>query len=462
MQIPKQEEIDFNKFISYSKPGPRYTRYPTAIEFHSLDEQTYIQNLQNQKSNTPLSLYFHLPFCKSACYFCGCSVIHTNNNEKKDKYIQYIKKEIDILSKYLDTSRVVSQMHFGGGTPTFFSSENLQELISHIKKTFTNFDKNPEISCEVDPRYFNEEQMKVLADGGFNRISFGVQDFDIKVQEGVNRIQSYQLVENVVKLARNYNIQSVNIDLIYGLPFQNVKSFEQTIEKTISLNPDRLAIFNYAHVPWIKSIMNKIDEQTLPTPDVKMQILKMIIDKLSHNGYNMIGMDHFAKPEDELFSAIEKNQLYRNFQGYTTKGGCDLIGIGVTSIGYTSDYYAQNAKDLKAYEEAIDNNKLPIAKGFSLNIDDKIRQKVIINLMSNFYLDMKDIENTFDINFKQYFKKEISNLQPFVDDGFIQISDNNIKLLNQTAIMIIRNIVMVFDAYMDKNKTKQKTFSKTI
>ena len=460
MSILKQTSIDYDKFITYSKPGPRYTSYPTAVEFQPVTETIYIDKLKSQDKNAPLSLYFHLPFCKSACYFCACSVIYTNSDAKKDKYIDYIKREIDILATHLDTSRTVSQMHFGGGTPTFFSPAHLQELIAHIRKTFPNFDATPEISCEVDPRYFTDEIMKVLKEGGFNRISFGVQDFDKKVQESVNRIQDYELVSNVMKIARSYGINSINIDLIYGLPFQTPESFKKTLEQTISLNPDRLAIFNYAHVPWIKATMGKIDEATLPTPDIKMKLLSLTIDTLEKAGYKMIGMDHFAKPNDELFHAIDKNELYRNFQGYTTKGGTDLIGIGVTSIGYGNGYYIQNAKDLKEYEAAIDEGRLPTAKGILLTDDDVLRQKVIIQLMSNFYLDIEKIEQEFNIEFSSYFASELEELQEFVQDGLVRVNEKEISLLNQTAVMIIRNIVMVFDIYLKTKKTQ--VFSKTV
>ena len=454
--------IDFKKFEKYSKPGPRYTSYPTAPEFNtSFTKEKLIQKLQNDDENKPLSLYIHIPFCRSACYFCGCNVIYTSKDEKKIRYIKYLKKELKILSRYLNTKRLVTQMHFGGGTPTFLSPSELNEVIVEIKKTFPNFAQNAEISCEVDPRFFTKEHMQVLKDGGTNRISFGVQDFNELVQQTIHRIQPYELTKNVIQIARDANIDSINIDLIYGLPHQNKQTFHQTLLKVLQLNPDRVATFNYAHVPWLIKTQRKFDENTFAPPSEKLEILKDIIDTFTNNGYKMVGMDHFAKPDDELFKAIEKNELHRNFQGYTTKGGATLIGIGVTSIGEGNDWYVQNYKDLKEYENTIDNDELPVFRGIELNEDDKIRKEVIMSLMSNFKLDIKKIESQFNINFYDYFHNSLELLQEFVDANLITINNNEIKA-NQTGTMLIRNISMVFDAYLQKIPENQRRFSKTI
>ena len=266
--------IDFKQFIKYSKPGPRYTSYPTALEFKETSEEFYIGNLKNQDASKPLSLYLHLPFCKSACYFCGCNVIYTSKDEKKIRYIEYLKKELELLSKHLDTKRVITQMHFGGGTPTFFTPKQLDEVSKLLKSYFPNFSKKAEISCEIDPRYFTKEHMDILKNNGFNRISFGVQDFDDKVQLAIQRVQSFELTQKAVKIARDAGIKSINIDLIYGLPYQTPKSFANTLIEVAKLDPDRLAIFNYAHVPWMKKTMRKIDETTLPQPAQKTRNLK--------------------------------------------------------------------------------------------------------------------------------------------------------------------------------------------
>ena len=269
--------IDFNKFTKYSKPGPRYTSYPTAVEFHEgFDTASLESEFKNQDSSRPLSLYFHLPFCRSACYFCGCNVVFTSKEEKLSRYVEYLKKEIDILSSHLDTSREVIQFHFGGGTPTFYSAYELDEIVSYIKSKFPNWSDEAEISVEIDPRFFNEDQMKVFEKHGFNRISFGVQDFDEKVQKEIHRIQPYELTKNAVDLARRYGVNSINVDLIYGLPYQTFESFKSTLQQAFSLQPDRLAVFNYAHVPWMKKTMRKFDETTIPSPDVKLEILSTL------------------------------------------------------------------------------------------------------------------------------------------------------------------------------------------
>jgi oxygen-independent coproporphyrinogen-3 oxidase len=454
--------IDFNKFTKYSKPGPRYTSYPTALEFNeSFDVNAFDKELENQDKNRPLSLYFHLPFCRSACYFCGCNVVYTSKESKKDRYIDYIEKELEILSLKVDTSRVVTQMHFGGGTPTFFDKEQLDRVIKLIQKHFKNFDKDAEISCEIDPRFFTTDHMEVLKNGGFNRISFGVQDFDPKVQEAVHRIQSYEVTKQAIDIARDAGIKSVNVDLIYGLPYQTFETFKKTLDLALKLKADRFAVFNYAHVPWMKKTMRKIDETTLPEPKEKLEILKYSIEFFENNGYKMVGMDHFAKPEDELFKAIEKGELHRNFQGYTTKGGADLIGVGLTSIGEGKDYYVQNFKDMREYEEAIDAGKLPVQRGIKLTDDDVVRNFVIMELMSNFKLNIKRVEKEFNIEFKEYFKEALENLQEFVEADLITITDSDITV-SPTGTMLIRNIAMPFDAYMKKDEENKKRFSKTI
>ncbi len=454
--------IDFNKFTKYSKPGPRYTSYPTAVEFHEgFDTKALEEEFKNQDSSRPLSLYFHLPFCRSACYFCGCNVVYTSKEDKKTRYIEYIKKELDILSKHLDTKREVIQMHFGGGTPTFFSPEQLKEVCDAIKDKFKNFAKDAEISCEIDPRFFTHEHMNVLKEAGFNRISFGVQDFNPKVQEAVHRIQSYEVTKNAIEIARDGGVSSVNVDLIYGLPYQSFETFKETLQKAHSLDADRYAVFNYAHVPWLMKTMRKIDETTLPLPSVKLEILKYTIDFFENNGYKMVGMDHFAKPEDELFKAIEKGELHRNFQGYTTKGGADLIGIGLTSIGEGKDYYVQNHKAMNDYEKAIDDGKLPVARGIKLSDDDVLRNHVIMELMSNFSLNIKRVEKEFGINFKEYFKDAIEDLKEFEKEDLVKIDDNSIKV-SPTGAMLIRNISMPFDAYLKKIPEEKRRFSKTV
>ncbi|MDY0365470.1 MAG: oxygen-independent coproporphyrinogen III oxidase [Arcobacteraceae bacterium] len=454
--------IDFTKFEKYSKAGPRYTSYPTAPEFkESFGEKELIEKYKSADSSKPLSLYIHIPFCRSACYFCGCNVVFTSKEDKKTRYIDYLEQELKLISKYLDTSRKVTQMHFGGGTPTFLSPQDLKRVIDLVKSTFTNFASDAEISCEVDPRFFTKEHMDVLKNGGTNRLSFGVQDLDPKVQAEIHRIQPFELTKNVMQIARDAGINSINIDLIYGLPYQTKESFLQTLNKIITLEPNRLAVFNYAHVPWMKKTMRKFDESTFSPPSTKLEILKDTIEFFTSHGYKMVGMDHFAKPDDELFLAIQKGELHRNFQGYTTKGGADLIGIGLTSIGDGEDYYAQNYKEMDAYEAAIDSGRLPVFKGYQLSLDDKIRQFVIMEMMSNFALNIKRVENKFNINFKEYFKDDLPLLDEFIEAELVTISDDKISV-SQTGTMLIRNIVMPFDAYLKKVPESNRRFSKTI
>lgn len=452
--------IDLEKFSKYSKPGPRYTSYPTALEFNdSFTYDSYIKNLE--EGTEKISLYIHLPFCRSACYFCGCNVVFTSKEGKLSEYITYLKKEIDILVTHLDTTREVIQFHFGGGTPTYYKAHELDEIVSYVKSKFSNWSEQAEISCEIDPRFFNEEQMQVFKKHGFNRISFGVQDFNPQVQKEIHRIQPFEITKAAVDLARKYGIGSINVDLIYGLPYQTFDSFKKTLEEAYSLDPNRLAVFNYAHVPWLKKTMRKFDETTLPTPETKLNIFRYTIDFFESHGYKMVGMDHFAKPDDELFGAIAKGELHRNFQGYTTKGGANLIGIGLTSIGEGSKYYAQNTKDMKLYEEAIDVGKLPFEKGVGLNDDDYLRKAVIMELMANFSIDIRRVETEHDIVFADYFADALDTLKEFEEADIITMTKERISV-SPTGTLLIRNIAMPFDAYMNKYSANKKSFSKTV
>ena len=467
-QNPQSSQIDFAKFAKYSKSAPRYTSYPTAVEFDTdFDYDELKKSLKRndsfdtQGSRLPLSLYVHLPFCQSACYFCGCNVIYTSKQDKKERYISYLKKELAILSTIMDTSREVVQFHFGGGTPTFFDSAQLEQIITLVKSTFPNFASNAEISCEIDPRHFESSQMDTLKNGGFNRLSFGVQDFDENVQKAVHRFQSIELVENALNIARKSGIKSINFDLIYGLPKQNLASFLSTLEKVISLSPDRLAIFNYAHIPWLKKTMRKIDENDLPSPQEKLEILKNTIDFLGNNGYEMIGMDHFAKKSDELYIAKQKGELRRNFQGYTTRGFSQTIGIGLTSIGEGKDYYTQNVKDIASYETALDSGKIPVERGIKLSKEDILRKEVIMGLMNNLKLDFASIQKTHNIDFIAHFASELDRLKEYANIGVLEINDKGLYT-TATGGLLIRNIAMVFDTYLHALPQEKRVFSKTI
>lgn len=453
--------LDLDKFVAYCKPGPRYTSYPTANEFR--EDFAYAHYLQSLGAtpDAPLSLYVHLPFCRSACYFCGCNSIYTSDSHKKTRYIDYLAKELALLRDVLDTSREVVQLHFGGGTPTFMNPEELDRILEMLHTTFPNFATDSENSCEVDPRFFSAEHMYVLRKWGTNRMSFGVQDFDSNVQQAIHRIQSIELVANAVVLARENGIASINFDLIYGLPRQNLKSFMQTLQSVVELAPDRLAVFNYAHVPWIKKTMRKINELELPTPAQKLQILQQTIAFLSENGFQQIGMDHFAKPEDDLFQAYLQGTLRRNFQGYTTKQGSQTIGIGLTSIGEGEAYYAQNHKDMAQYESAIDAHKLPLAKGIALSREDKLRKRVIMQLMSNLKLSFAEIEQTFGIDFASHFAPELSELATFQEQNLLVCNKDGIEITKE-GTLLVRNIVMPFDSFLKNTAPMQRRFSKTI
>lgn len=456
-------EIDLTKFKKYDKPGPRYTSYPTAPQFNeNFTHQDYLDEIvrTNYGSNLPdLSLYFHLPYCDTLCYFCGCNMIITRNRDRIKEYISYLKKEIDLTRTYLLTDRKVAQHHWGGGTPTHLNPDEINELASYINKSFS-FKNDAEISCEIDPRELTKTHLEALRNNGFNRISMGVQDFDEKVQKAVNRIQPEDITRQAIQWIRELGYDSINLDLIYGLPFQSVETFANTVDKIIDINPDRIAVFNYAHVPWMKKHMALIHPEDIPAPEIKLEILKMTIEKLVNAGYEFIGMDHFAKPNDELAVAMREKKLYRNFQGYSTNAGADLYAMGITSISQLKNVYAQNYKTENEYYSAIDNETLPTSKGYRLTDDDNLRREVIMKLMCDFELDFKTIEDQFKINFKEYFAWGLNNLKEMQADDLVEISDNSIKVKNMGR-MLIRNIAINFDGYIERKEDKAK-YSRTV
>lgn len=456
-------EIDLTKFKKYDKPGPRYTSYPTAPQFNeNFTHEDYLDEIvkTNYGDNLPdLSLYFHLPYCDTLCYFCGCNMIITRNRERIKEYISYVKKEIDLLRQYLLPDRKVAQHHWGGGTPTHLSPEEINDLASYINKNF-QFKSDAEVSCEIDPRELTKAHLEALRNNGFNRISMGVQDFNEKVQKAVNRIQPEDITRQTVVWVRELGFHSINLDLIYGLPFQTVETFSDTVDKIIDISPDRIAVFNYAHVPWMKKHMALIHPEDIPAPEVKLEILKMTIEKLTSAGYEFIGMDHFAKPDDELAVAMREKKLYRNFQGYSTNAGADLYALGITSISQLKNIYAQNYKTEKEYYTALDNEVLPTAKGYRLTEDDHLRRDVIMKLMCNFELDFSEIEQKYNIDFKKYFAWGLNNLKEMIDDELVELNDSGIKVKNMGR-MLIRNIAMNFDGYIERKEDKAK-YSRTV
>lgn len=456
--------VDIELLKKYDKAGPRYTSYPTAPYFHdSIGEKEYLNHIRqdnNKVEDRDISLYFHIPFCDTLCYFCGCSMMVTRNQNKIEQYIEYVGKEIGLLKKYLDDDRKVRQLHWGGGTPTHLSPDQIKKLGEVIHQHF-EFSEHAEIGVEIDPRELTKNHMVALSEAGFNRCSMGIQDFDPKVQESVNRIQPEGITKSAVEWARELNFGSINLDLMYGLPFQNVKTYSKTIDKVLAMNPDRLAVFNYAHLPGMIKHQQLIKDKWLPGRDEKLELLKLSIEKLNDAGYVYIGMDHFAKPDDELTLAMEKGTLYRNFQGYSTHAGINLFALGITGIGMLSDIYIQNYKKLDDYYTALDNNKLPVMRGVTLNTDDQLRREVITELMCNFKLDKSIFESKYQIQFDNYFADALRNLKSQEEDGLIILGSEKLEVTNMGRLLI-RNIVMNFDFYLMEKQGEKPQFSRTV
>lgn len=454
-------QFDLDLIYRYDIAGPRYTSYPTALELHEgFTEENYRRHIAKSNAHGgPLSLYFHIPFCDTVCFYCACNKIVTKNSNHAEPYLASLYQEIAMQGDLFDSERIVNQLHWGGGTPTFLSYEQMQSLMAVTREHFSlKNDDSGEYSIEVDPRETNNHTIKQLRKLGFNRISLGVQDFDPAVQKAVNRLQSETQTFAVLKAARAEGFRSTNIDLIYGLPLQTVESFARTLDKILAVAPDRFSIFNYAHLPSRFKTQRQIYESDLPSADVKLAILQMVGVKLTAAGYVYIGMDHFAKPDDELAIAQREGHLYRNFQGYSTHSDCDLVGLGITSIGRVGDAYIQNVKNLDEYYGQLNQNKLPVYKGIELDKDDVIRRDVITQLICHFNLKFANIERRHAIVFNDYFAKELAALAPMQADGLVTVSADGIEVL-PAGRLLIRNICMAFDKYLAQ---KQTQFSKVI
>jgi len=454
-------DVNINQIKKYDRPGPRYTSYPTAPHFnegftneHYLDE---VIKTNYGSGLPPLSLYFHLPFCDTLCYFCGCNMIITRNRDRVREYIKYLKKEIDLLRTYILPYRKAVQLHWGGGTPTHLTPDEIKDLVEYINSNFIILPE-AEAGCEIDPRGLTKEHLQALRNGGFNRISMGVQDFNEKVQKAVNRIQPEDMTRQTVEWVRELGFYSINLDLIYGLPFQKPDTFADTVDRIINISPDRIAVFNFAHVPWMKKHMALIHPEDLPSPEEKLQMLKMTIEKLTSAGYEFIGMDHFAKPEDDLAKALREKRLYRNFQGYSTNAGADLYAMGITSISQLNRVYAQNLKTEKEYFAALDNETLPVAKGFYLSAEDIMRRDVITRIMCNFELDIPSVEKEYNICFKEHFAQSIEGLKEMEEDGLVEITDEKISV-KEMGKLLVRNVAINFDEYIDRDKAR---YSRTV
>jgi len=454
-------KFDLDLIHRYDKSGPRYTSYPTALELHEgFGDAEYRQHIaKSNAAGGPLSLYFHIPFCDTVCFYCACNKIITKNRAHSAPYLDNLYQEITMQGALFDHNRVVNQLHWGGGTPTFLSYQQMKQLMDVTRQHFNlRDDDKGEYSIEVDPRETNDQTIAQLRELGFNRISLGLQDFDPEVQKAVNRLQSKEQTFAVLEAARKEGFRSTNIDLIYGLPLQTEQTFAATLDQVLAYAPDRFSIFNYAHMPSRFKTQRQINETDLPTPAIKLDILQMVGKKLTDAGYVYIGMDHFAKPDDELAVAQREGKLYRNFQGYSTHSDCDLVGLGITSIGRVGDAYIQNVKELDEYNERISQGKLPVFRGVDLDEDDKLRRAVITQLICHFDLNFNRIESEFNIHFADYFAPELLNLQIMQQDGLLTLSADGIQVA-PAGRLLIRNICMVFDKYLAK---KQQQFSRVI
>ena len=455
--------FDVEMIKRYDTAGPRYTSYPTAVaftsEFTSEDYQEHARKSNTSIEPVPLSLYFHIPFCDTICFYCACNKIATKDYSKADTYLTYLYREIEMQAELYDSNRPVEQLHFGGGTPTFLSARQMTDLMAKIGQHF-KLVEDGDYSIEIDPRSVDENTIKVLTEIGFNRFSLGVQDSDEKVQKAVNRIQPLELTRGIIQACRKYGAKSVSVDLIYGLPFQTKASFEQTLNEIIELSTDRVSVFNYAHLPHMFKPQRRINEEDLPPVEEKLEILQMSVEKLTDAGYVYIGMDHFAKPDDELAQAQQNNTLHRNFQGYTTHANCDLVGMGISSISSVAGCYSQNEKTTDGYYARIDAGEYPVIKGLSLDDDDKLRRRVIQQLTCHFKLDYFQIETSFGIAFMDYFSRELKMLEGMEQDALLSMNNDGIEV-NPKGRFLIMNICMVFDVGLRKKEVAQR-FSRVL
>lgn len=445
-------------------PGPRYTSYPTALQFHEeFTHQDYLAAVaRSNASKKPLSLYVHLPFCASLCYYCACNKVITQSEDKKRTYLDHLIMEIRQKAADFGTSRPIYQMHWGGGTPTYYGDAELTELWYHIGRHFHLVDsERGEYSIEIDPRTVNADKMGLLRGLGFNRISLGIQDFDPKVQEAINRVQSVQMVRDLMDAARSYNFRSINFDLIYGLPYQTEASVADTIEQVITMGPDRISLFNYAHLPERFKSQGLLPEEALPSAEEKLAILCSASNQLIDAGYVYIGMDHFAKPEDELAIAYRNGQLHRNFQGYTTFREADLVGMGVSAISQIDNIYCQNTRSVTQYQEQLAAGHSPLMSGVHLTHDDRVRRAVIMAFLCQNGLDPAQIEAGYQIDFASYFAPELEILARYVDQGLLTLTNGRYHVTDRGRL-VVRKICMAFDIYLPEHLKRGRRFSRVL
>jgi oxygen-independent coproporphyrinogen-3 oxidase len=462
-EAPKRGDL-LPLLAKYDVAAPRYTSYPPATQFtSSFDSRRYIDRITKipcEGKRREISLYVHLPFCDTLCYFCGCTMLISNNREKITEYLEYLKREITLASELFESSPTVVQMHWGGGSPTHLFPSEIADLGAHIRRTFT-IAPDAEISIEIDPRGVTWEHIEAMRTVGFNRASIGVQDLDPDVQIAINRVQTRSMTEQVIDWCREAGISGINLDLIYGLPYQTSESFRATLDAVKEISPDRIAVYNFAYVPWLKPHQKLIEIETLPKASSKLAILELAIQVLTEAGYEYLGMDHFAKPTDTLVTAKQNGTLHRNFQGYSTLAGKDMLAFGISAIGRVENVFAQNVKELPEYYRMIDADQLPIEKGYELSDDDAAREYVIMQLMCDAQVEKQETERLFGIDFDQYFSPTIRSLRPLEEDGLCTIEKNAISVTDRGKYFL-RNIAAQFDAYLARGEKEVPMYSRAV
>jgi len=464
--LPPETERVMGLLQRYDRPGPRYTSYPTAVEFgEEYDQAAYRERLAraDQAYDEPLSFYVHIPFCDERCSYCGCNVVITKKRRVAVEYLDHLHREIDLLAAELPQRRRISQYHWGGGTPTYLAPDQMERLHEQVTRHF-DIDPEGELAIEIDPRVTTREQILLLQRLGFNRLSMGVQDFDPTVQAAVNRNQTEAETRRLYDACRDLGFDSINLDLIYGLPHQTPSTFAHTIASVIDMRPDRLAIYSYAFVPWLKAHQKRMELDALPQPETKLRLFCIAREMLLGAGYVQIGMDHFALPDDELAQALGERRLHRNFMGYTVKMGADMVGVGVSAIGDVRGSFAQNHKKLSTYYAALSAGRFPIERGYLLDDDDRIRREVITRLMCNFFVDRRGVERQFGIDFGSYFARELDELQAAdgpVSHGFLRVEPDHLEVVGDGRLFV-RNVCMVFDSHLRRKQPGERVFSRTV
>lgn len=448
----------------YDVPGPRYTSYPTVPAWNEeVGVSDYQQSLGQLKEDEVLSLYFHIPFCESLCHYCGCMKVITKDHNRSKAYVETVLREADKVVSFIpEGTRQVNQFHFGGGTPNFLYPEELEQIVTWVRRHF-KLRSDSEVAIEMHPRTSTKEFCDKLRDLEFNRISLGVQDFDPKVQKLINRNQTYEMTEEMISYLRKLGFDSFNFDLVYGLPGQSMQEWSKTLEKVLHLRPNRLAVYSYAHVPWVHPVQRTFEDSDIPPPQLKLELFEKAYAIFTQNGYSLIGMDHFALHDDELSKALREATIHRNFMGYTTRADAHQVGFGVSSISYVAGNYFQNLKKIKEYDAAIQSNGMATFRGFLVSHDDKIRRDLIMQIMCRAFVDIDAFEKMWSVNFKDYFSSSIPKLSTFVEDGLLEVTEKKIQVIDH-GFLFLRNIAMCFDAHLEgiKSRAKTPTFSRTV